>query len=986
MKSRMTILVDDKEMALPDDFSIDIEDQNPVFNDTEMFSYPFEIPLNGNRWLVKNIEDVHAAVRAINLEHKPARIHVDGLPFRSGTLVMQDDEEITDSLSMNIDASTQSFSDLISSLSCRDIPVKDTIIIGEKISQVRVDIESDPTVKVTVHVNGDKSKESYDHTTTIKADKLNVSKVLEPQALGFSYPASCEEHDFTGGVEGDYFFKGDAYVASTKEYPNSVSVKVPKIAENGNYINVSAAYGETDAAGRAATYCNARVCYKHYALDDDGSTSDSAINMKDCTWTNEDIYPYWVLDAQRPQSGICFYVLYFLDCLFSYLGVEFDKSALEEIEDLKHLCFFTTVCGYDTVTYAYDEDDPTGKNQPNLHPHHGTYYTEKDIWAAKDIVNKDGYVKGTNPTAEKDALKVAGDIKTGYFLSQEHINSWLTSRGCGGQINIIKAEDKSVNELTLTQHLPDGTTKSQYIKVGETAYKFSLGALNYYDYGTVTGITIQADIKKFEVTGNVAYMIANSDNFPDESVSTVIESLESAFGIKFSYDYEQKKVTAYLIRDVLRKSGEKARKFYGNIHSFTPMTEKITGVRMRYSEESDASDQKQNVKDSRKNKNMDYETDYDYIDYPEPGSGDNSTVYDKPYIEFFHDLSSGDKHCYIDRATGNAYRVKVNGDATTTDDLKPVLFEVGQYKGVEYGDCSDENEDYIHDISIDFTPVPFNDVNYFAEVEAAYGSTTGTDVETGETYGAVITNTSPILCAYVDEDMEHEFVEQKLNQTISTAFCDFYMEQSLKLVESYDPTGTDDGNSPLQDDSRWGFALAMMRGGGSDATQQSYDYNYDGFGNSKWRTVAGQYALACDSLDQMGNLFDYNGVQPGIGSGERFSLKIRAYKEPEWLQKEKYKDVVLCEPDVYDNHGNVETKIRSRGLFDTFILPYAYFLLNRKKFKVRCSATAAQIADIPNHWQEWWDIGGVKCLIDTISTTINSKTGIGQIELTVYAL
>ena len=529
-----------------------------------------------------------------------------------------------------------------------------------------------------------------------------------------------------------------------------------------------------------------------------------------------------------------------------------------------------------------------------------------------------------------------------------------------------------MQELTLRK--ADGT--SEFVEVGQITT----------DGGKVNGITIEAQISEFSVQANVLYMVANSDNFPDESVSTVIGALESAFGIKFSYDYEQKKVTAYLIRDVLRRSGNDARAFHGNIHTITPVTEKFTGVRMRYSEEADAKEQRQNVKDSRKNKNMGYETDYNYIDYPEPGSGANATVYDQDYVDFFHNLNSGDKHCYIDRKTGNAYRVKVNSDATTSADLKPVLFEVGQFNGVEYGDCSEKNEDFIHDITIDFTPVPFNDVNYFKEIEAAYGSHTAVDTTTGEKYGVTIPPSQPILCAYVDEDMEHEFVEQKLNQTISTAFCDFYMQQKLKLVESYDPSSTEDGNSPLQDTDRWGFALAMMRGGGSDATQESYDYNYDGFGNSKWRTKSGKYALACDSLDMMGNLFDYNGVKPGLGNGERFSLKIRAYKEPAWLNDPKYKDVVLCDPDIYDKDGNVETKIRSRGLFDTFILPYAYFLLNRKKYKIRCTTTVAQLADIPNHWQDWWNIGGVKCLINQVNTTIHAQTRIGEVELTVYAI
>ena len=71
MNSHLTILINDRPVSLPDDFSIDIEDQNPVFNDNEMFAYPFSIPLDGNRWLVKNIDDVRASFRAVNMEHLP---------------------------------------------------------------------------------------------------------------------------------------------------------------------------------------------------------------------------------------------------------------------------------------------------------------------------------------------------------------------------------------------------------------------------------------------------------------------------------------------------------------------------------------------------------------------------------------------------------------------------------------------------------------------------------------------------------------------------------------------------------------------------------------------------------------------------------------------------------------------------------------------------------------------------------------------------
>ena len=78
---------------------------------------------------------------------------------------------------------------------------------------------------------------------------------FSPQALGFSYPAQCVE---TGSLH-------EAELAKTDAYPKGHNVKVPKILKS--YINVSDAYPQK-------LFCNARVCYAHHDLNDDGTTSD----------------------------------------------------------------------------------------------------------------------------------------------------------------------------------------------------------------------------------------------------------------------------------------------------------------------------------------------------------------------------------------------------------------------------------------------------------------------------------------------------------------------------------------------------------------------------------------------------------------------------------------------------------------------------------------------------------------------------------------
>ena len=855
-------------LNLPDDFSIDIDDQNPLFNDNEMFSYPVKLSMEGNRFLLGNIDDPANIDRPVGLEHTKMRIVVDNQPFRSGTLVTAEDEEIDGALTMNITASEHSIDDLIGQLTCRDIPLKDKILIGEKIGDVTASLRY--SYHVQVKFEGKKGdKDEYPSTSE------SATAVFTPQALGFSYPAEC--HTISGTKE--------QAQADKEYYADGKSVWRPRVKTS--YINVSEPYPN-------AKYCNARVAYLHHGIDDDGKTTDAVDPITKKTGHNKH-WPYWVLDANRPQSGICFYVMYFLDCLFSYLGVSFDNSELMAVEDMRHLCFFTTHC-------KYDEEH----KYPNRVP---------------------------------------------YFTSIDEINNWLYSRGCGGHFEFHDGENMQVNRVDYTAS--DG---QRYIaNVGTDG---------------VSSITVYPSVISRSVQANIMLMYANSDNFPEESVQTVLDSLFASFGIKFDYNYEQKHVRAYFVRNVFR-SQEDPIDFPGRVISMHKIAEKITGVRVCYSEESSSKEQQGNIRQGVK----DYNTDYDYIDYPQ-----KSTVTNKTYAEIFRmpnqNNASGNVNCYIDRKTGNAYRIKVNGDAESAQDLKPVLFEVGAYKGVEIGDCSELNEEFVEELSSDFQPMVFNDVNYQLEIATASGSYQSNGQSVVLNPGGI----QPILAAYIDEDMEHEFIEQRVRQNLASNICEYSIDEVLELEENYDPSQTQDGNSPLQSID-WGLAIALMRGGGTDATIQMYDYNYDGFGNSKWRTVAGLYALASDSIDMWGNEFDYNGVHEGIGGGERFSLKIRAWKQPEWA------NAPICDPDVVNAQtGEIEKKIRSRGLFDTFLSEYANFILKRRKYRIKIECSAAQVADVPNHWARRFRINGLVGFINKLSYNVSAAEGLNNLEVEFYVL
>lgn len=932
MNSKLVILANEQPLTLGDDFSISVELSNPLFNDNDVFSYPVSVPLEGNRHILKNIDDINSDIRPVSYEHTPMRIVADGVPFANGTAVMQEDEEVAGAVAMNIDASTQSFDDLIGDLKCNEIEIPsrydDQLIIGEKIDEVNVNITY--STSVTIKYKGKKGNKDY-----ASAGSRSTKSSLSPQALGFSYPAQCEE---TGTMH-------EAVKASTRDYPNYKLV-IPKVVKS--YINVSDPYP-------VKPYCNARVCYKHYALESDGTTSDEVVKVplqSDPKIQFEDHGKIWALEADRPQSGICFYVLFFLDCLFEHLGVSFDKSALMQVGDFQRLCFFTTKCSYKTKPLYY-----------------------------KSLYTKD------DPLVEA-GLKTENNIKEGFFHKKvdgngvdtlfDDVNKWLESRGCGGTLSLDGVTNKSLQEFTYTPVIyevykePEPgfplsmSTKTRVVKkLSDSPTTVKVGE------NEVQSITAKSIITEVDMNASIVRMIADEKNFPDETVSSVIESLEAQFGIKFHYDYEQKKVTAYLIRDIFRKQQKKPRQLYVQMHSITQMSEKITGVRVGYSAESDTTEQSRNIRNGVK----EYNTDYDYIDYKK-----NKTITNEVYSDIIHKITNTNDNVYIDKTTGNKYRIKVDSDFTDGNDMKPALFEVGAYKGVELGDCSKKNDDYVQEFLSDFTPVGMIDINYYNATSASKGGDCMTDspqqpTEPGTYQGNVVedlnwSSAQNIMAAYIDEDMEHEFITQYARKPISSDVADFYVKETLQLAESYDPSGTDDGNSPLQSYD-WGVSIAIMRGGGADSDVESYSPDYDGFGNSKWRTTIGKYALSTDSIDCYGNVYDYNGKWEGIGNEERFSLKPRAWVQPDWADA----PLVVSDPLIKD-----------RGYFDTFLSEYAYFLLNRKKYMVRCSATVAQIADIQNHWKEWWLIDGKKCLINRINVDVSAQDGLGEVELEVFSI
>lgn len=918
MHSHIAIQGPSGPLALKPDTDLTITDKNPMFNDVEMFSQPIQLPFDLNRHILKNMDHVNSAIRPADLNEQKFGIYVDGLPLRQALLKVQEGVNLDGSIDVNFDSFNRTFKDMIADLKCRDIPVDSDILIGEKIGDVHMQMSYQEILRPLVSCS-----KGYIEGYEIKMKPSSLDDTFQPFALGFSFPGECYENA-----------SHEAEQSTTKTYPNpnggpAITVKVPNVKTS--YINVSQPYP-------TAKYCNSRIAYAHHKVktENDQPTGETDEEIVEQDERNESIpedkSPYWVLDAERPTSGICFYVAYFLERLFKYLKVAYDMSALTDISDFNYLAFFTTQCHYDARPKANGTV---------------TLSTEEDVnkWLESRGCGGKVHMNDNRPDGEQclsamgiRSLNIAANEFQSWSVINDHgYNNQLVSTdltGADGSIHI----DFNIGGGAASERLVPNSHGSEYYMDVYRSYEISVNAMS----------------------AKVMQMFANSENFPDADVSEVIESLENSFGVRFCYDAETNKVTVRLLRDMFR-STQNPVQFKGVVTKIVPRTEIIKGVRMLYSQESEAREQQENIKTGKR----DYDTVYDYMDYPQE--------YTK--IATFEDVTEkidvGNRNGYCDLRNGNFYRIKVSSDANTVSELRPAVFEVGAMKGVELGDCSEQadKDGQIKEFVSKFIPIIVNDVA-FAGKNGAYQD--------------------PMLVPFIDEDMEHEFLIKKILNPISTKWGSVDVTYELCLAECYDPTKTDDGQSPLQHHD-WGLTIGFLRPATNSGGSANYNQNYDGFGNAKWLVNSKNYAITSDSFDEHANFL-------GTDAATSFSLKPRAYKPFRYkfvntnlvisTNPKEWDNTWLipCNEDTRDGQGFITQRLRSRGTCDTFMIDFFHFLLNRKLYYIEAICTAAELADIPNKWLRKFVIDGMVGWINTITYPVKATDGLGKVEIEFFAL
>lgn len=610
------IKINGEWIVFPEDFTVSLEQCNPLLNEQETFSFPFEIPLEPNRHVFRNIADPFGNIRLKDIDGMRAEVWFDGVLLYRGRIETDEEIEFEDSLPMTFLSGNSDFRSRIEGMSAQDVPIDENPKLGYVVTEAR-----------------------------------------------------------------------------RKDYPRQNPVQLPGfIMMNYTEYNVADPYP-------IRKFCNARVC-----------TSDEDGRLK-------------VLEAKRPFSGVCFYLLYFIDSLFTYLQIPIDKTEINKVEDMNRLAFFNTRC---EVEYG-----------------------------------------------EEETVEPLASIRAEDFCGEDFE---LTVRGTENRVEVIR------------------TSKD-------------------YDF-------FRKDV------------FATNRNFPDTTVTDIIDDLGNAFGLKIIYNSETNEANAVFLRDIYRN-----RDFvdlHAEILEVVLSVQKQKTVLLTYG--------------------VDDNTAFNYDDY-------SNMVQMDGYLPILQSgISAYNKNYYYDKKTGDGYRVKVNKE-TGSD---PSLMEVGGFRDFLIGDKNDEDKE---ELKIKFTPVIVNDTKNKRTRRGGphYDYTGGTEQEFS-------------IFADVELKSAEDFdgvIEERVYDNRTTAT--YTVSIKAKCPENYDISASDE--PPLRTYDA-GYTLGIMRGAGREAGIEYVTLNYDGEGNDSWVQTVADYAFTSDTCDNFGRMFDYNGeLEGGIEPEGRISLKLIAEKE-----------------------------------------------------------------------------------------------------------
>lgn len=877
---------------LAEDASITFTDTSEIFSSGDVWSFPFSLNTVANAKIFGTSGEMHGSRLHEQLNGRRARVWVDGLPLYLGYLKLDSEVDVNDdgNVDVTFESGQKTFDELIEGGKANQVPMLGEVQFGMALWRKRWTCMQ---MQLNAELHYEKSPSHGRFDVNSRDGSLALTHEVHSVVIG------DEDEQLT------YFISdGEEEGTSVQLYPRMVFPKgtfynmATSKEETVDFLNTDSPYDDSHP------YCNIALCYQKYGYTVTTESNGVKYTHEDYSSDPTAQRGYEVMPANRVNSAPNFFVIYWLKALMTHLGIHIDENQMMDIEDLRRLFFVNTNCAYEETKYLRDPSKYTGT--------YGRYQ-----FGSKGPLVSEYFGDLTNEKYQREQKRWNG-TKSLAKIENCGLECISFTEGAWYETKYHTSTDSATGEDYTTTEEVDVTDTVKNLIGGISSITITPKAIAgmsetvraYYDgYGSA-GYGSNRLLQKNLLLHRA---IASSECFPDEDISTVIDALESGFGIRFLFDKSYKRVRIVLLKNIFRSSS--VQNVVCDILGEAKTENCIRGFKMTYGDSEDTTFYYKGLNDLLPHKKELWVDNSDKHDY-------SYWNLNAKYTDLLNKVSAFDKTCYIEPATGNAYGIKVDEDAKRYDELYPSLFEFAGFMDAEDGDCTGEDET-IETIEVGFKPAIMNDVNYenernpqkakeqhfalfvdetmrprrpdlndlpnnkqpgvksYDDSDAVYSTdklyelhgNNGTDVKMVSD-GVVapgsfavasdmyVEKTFPSLPITAIHTVINGLYEESntYHTTLTNLKISGHISEGYRLYLQDNFEVNDDGVCPIES-HEWGLTLGIMRGSGSDAYVDYANDPQDEEGNDTWSIVPGSGATAHpDICNSYGELWDYNGT------------------------------------------------------------------------------------------------------------------------------
>ena len=375
------------------------------------------------------------------------------------------------------------------------------------------------------------------------------------------------------------------------------------------------------------------------------------------------------------------------------------------------------------------------------------------------------------------------------------------------------------------------------------------------NHNSLTGEIVSIDYEKLTVeeTGIDGYLAyATGENYPNVDISEIIKATESAFGVRFLFSNDFKRVRIVLLRNIFKDNN--TQKLTCDIITGDMRENSIRGFKMTYGgDKDDTTYFYKGFDDMLPKKKEIWKDNSDTHDY-------SQWKLNSEYADVLTRVTSFNKTCYVTPVNGNAYGVKIDEEEEI---FYPSLFEYAGYMDAEDGDCTGD-EETIKTVTINAKPLIMNNS------DGAYSV-----LHSGDMKAPGLTQMAALIPVLENHPFETKVEWDTMpahgsgshtvthHEEIAKIWADIFIKEGYiaNLQDNYSFTGND-GTS--FDKADIGLCFGIMRGSGEDAFIKYEDDNIENETpkNQWWEVVPGTGAVCHpDTCNEYGDEWDYDGSQ-----------------------------------------------------------------------------------------------------------------------------